>query len=369
MPTHSTDERWMRLALSLGARGLGRVWPNPSVGCVIVKDDRVLGRGWTQDGGRPHGEAVALEQAGSGAIGATVYVTLEPCAHQGKTPSCAKRLIDAGITRVVSATTDPDPRVNGKGHAMLRSAGIEVIENMLKDAADTTHLGFFTRVHTQRPMVTLKLANSLDGRIATQTGDSRWISNERSRAMVHILRANHDGVMIGRNTAVADDPDLRVRLGGLQDANPVRVVLDSKLQTPTDRKLAQTAHETPVWMCHGENAQLNQWSATGAKLISCPTDAQGRLDLTATLKQLGAQGLTRVLCEGGGTLAASLLGANLVDRLITFHAGVAVGGDGIASLASLGITTLSEAPRFTLVEHHNLDGDIMSQWRKISATP
>ncbi|PIB25093.1 riboflavin biosynthesis protein RibD [Amylibacter kogurei] len=353
----------MRLALALGARGLGRVWPNPSVGCVIVKDGIVLGRGWTQPTGRPHGEVVALAQAGNAARGATAYVTLEPCAHHGKTPPCAQALIDAGIKRVVCATQDPDDRVSGKGFQLLRNAGIAVETQCLQEQADAAHIGFFTRITKGRPMVTLKLANSIDGRIATRTGESRWISNAQSRAYVHMLRANHDGVMVGRGTSLADNPDLRIRTNGLDDRNPVRIVLDSNLKTPTQSVLGQTTDETPVWMCHGHAADTTAWGSTTANLIQCANSTNG-LDLNDVLQQLGARGLTRVLCEGGGTLAAGLLSANLVDQLITFQAGVAIGADGAASLASMGIDKLSDAPRFTLKSLDKFNGDVMATWAR-----
>ncbi|GHA54254.1 riboflavin biosynthesis protein RibD [Amylibacter ulvae] len=363
MPSRSIDERWMRLALALGARGLGRVWPNPSVGCVIVKDGIVLGRGWTQPTGRPHGEVVALAQAGVAARGATAYVTLEPCAHHGKTPPCSQALINAGIKRVVCATQDPDERVSGKGFQMLRDAGITVDIGCLKDQANAAHIGFFMRITNGRPMVTLKLANSIDGRIATRTGESRWISNAQSRAYVHMLRATHDGVMVGRGTSLADNPDLRVRTVGLGDRNPVRIVLDSNLKTPTDSRLSQTANDTPVWLCHGKNADTAAWADNAASLIKCNYAPQG-LDLYDVLKQLGQRGLTRIFCEGGGTLAAALLRANLVDQLITFQAGVAIGGDGTASLASMGVEKLSDAPRFALQSMQNFDGDVMATWSR-----
>ncbi|MCL4118878.1 UNVERIFIED_CONTAM: hypothetical protein GTU68_036203 [Idotea baltica] len=353
----------MRLALSLGARGLGRVWPNPAVGCVIVKGGIVLGRGWTQPSGRPHGEVVALKQAGNDARGATAYVTLEPCAHHGKTPPCSQALIDAGITRVVCATQDPDKRVSGKGFKMLRDAGIRVDIGCLKQQADAAHRGFFTRIQQGRPMMTLKLANSVDGRIATTTGESRWISNAQSRAYVHMLRATHDGVMVGRGTSLADNPDLRIRINGLADRNPVRIVLDSDLKTPSDSILAQSAGDTPVWMCHGANTDVSHWENTNAELISCAKKPSG-LDLNDTLQQLGQRGLTRVLCEGGGTLAAALLRANLVDQLITFQAGVAIGGDGTPALASIGVEKLADAPRFALKSMQNFGGDVMAIWER-----
>ncbi|MBE9476709.1 MAG: bifunctional diaminohydroxyphosphoribosylaminopyrimidine deaminase/5-amino-6-(5-phosphoribosylamino)uracil reductase RibD, partial [Proteobacteria bacterium] len=303
----------MRLALALGARGLGTTWPNPAVGCVIVKDGRVLGRGWTQAGGRPHAERMALAQAGTLAKGATAYVTLEPCAHTGKTSPCADALIVAGIARVVAATGDPDPRVAGKGLDRLRAAGIEVRLGVLEAQAQRDNIGFLTRITKNRPMVTLKLASSLDGKIATRTGESQWITGDASRAYVHFLRATHDAVMVGSGTSLADDPSLTVRLNGLENRHPVRIVLDRNLATPIDSQLGRTAQNVPVWMCHGPSANSEGWRKTGAKLIECPSD-QNSLVLSDLLAKIADAGITRIFCEGGGKLAASLIREGFVDR-------------------------------------------------------
>ncbi|TMV78731.1 bifunctional diaminohydroxyphosphoribosylaminopyrimidine deaminase/5-amino-6-(5-phosphoribosylamino)uracil reductase RibD, partial [Thioclava sp. BHET1] len=244
-----SDQRFMRLALGLGARGLGQCWPNPAVGCVIVRDGRIVGRGWTQPGGRPHAEVRALMQAGEAARGATAYVTLEPCAHHGKTPPCSEALIAAGVARVVTALEDPDPRVAGGGHAKLRAAGIAVVEGVEAEAAARDHRGFLNRVVTGRPMLTLKLATSFDGRIATASGESRWITGPEARHFVHALRHNHDAVLVGGGTARADDPALTVR--GFGDVRqPVRVVAARRLDLPLDGQLARTAGAVPVWLLH-----------------------------------------------------------------------------------------------------------------------
>lgn len=359
------DERWMRLALTLGQRGMGMAWPNPAVGCVIVNADRVVGRGWTQPGGRPHAEVYALAQAGKGAIGATAYVTLEPCAHIGKTGPCAQALIDAGITRVVSATQDPNPSVEGKGHEMLRKAGVSVSEDVLNLASQAAHAGFFSRIQKNRPVVTLKLASTLDGRIATNTGESRWITGTEARRRVHMLRANHDAVLIGRETALADNPDLTVRGLGLPDRSPVRVVLDSSLRLPANGRLADSAQQIPVWICHGPEVASNAisaWQAKGGTSLPCSTDPHGTLDLESVLNTLAKRGITRLFVEGGGKIAASLLSAGYVDRLILFSAGVVVGGDGRSSVASLGIENLSDAPRFRRISMETAGADIMSEW-------
>ncbi|TYB81524.1 bifunctional diaminohydroxyphosphoribosylaminopyrimidine deaminase/5-amino-6-(5-phosphoribosylamino)uracil reductase RibD [Maritimibacter fusiformis] len=355
----------MALALSLGRRGLGAVWPNPAVGCVIVNEGRILGRGWTRPGGRPHAETVALAQAGAEARGATAYVTLEPCAHHGKTPPCADALVAAGIARAVVALRDPDPRVNGQGLDRLRAGGIEVVEGLLADTARADQAGFLSRVTEGRPLVTLKLATSFDGRIATASGESRWITGAAARRMVHALRLNHDAVMIGAGTARADDPMLTVRdLGAPRQ--PVRVVLARNLDLPLDGRLAASAGEVPLWLVHGDGAdpdRIAAWRARGAELVRVPV-VGGRLDAGAALAALGARGLTRVFCEGGGTLAAALLGGGLVDRLIGFTAGLAIGAEGRPAISALGLGGLAEAPRFMLAETRALGGDVMHVWQR-----
>ncbi len=361
MRKHSADDRWMRLALALGARGLGQTWPNPAVGCVIVKEGRVLGRGWTGKGGRPHAERVALAQAGNAAKGATAYVTLEPCAHTGKTTPCADALIDAGIARVVAACGDPDPRVAGKGFDQLHAAGIDLCKDVCKLEAEQAHIGFLTRVTQNRPAVTLKLANSLDGKIATSTGQSQWITGDASRAYVHFLRATHDAVMVGSGTSVADDPSLNVRLYGLENRKPVRIILDRNLSTPANSQLGRTAKDVPVWICHGSGAKRNDWDNTAATLVECAVES-GTLSLTDTLSKLAKKGITRIFCEGGGKLAASLIRAGYVDRLITMTAGIAIGADGIPNLGALGIDALAQAPRFKFISQRQFGNDLMVEW-------
>lgn len=359
------DLRYMRLALSLARRGLGRVWPNPAVGCVIVNGGRIVGRGWTQPGGRPHAEPVALAQAGDAAKGATVYVTLEPCAHHGKTPPCAEALIAAGVARVVCALGDPDPRVDGGGFDMLRAAGIAVDIGLCAAEARADQAGFLSRVTRGRPMLTLKLASSFDGRIATASGESQWITGPEARRHVHAMRANHDAVMVGAGTVRDDDPSLTVRgLGVAQQ--PVRVVLSRHLDLPLDSQLARTARDVPVWICHGRRAApelISAWEGVGARLI--PVDeAQATLDPASVLQALGERGLTRVYCEGGGGLAASLLIADLVDDLVGYGAGLAIGAEGRPSLAAMGLSRLVEAPRFDLVDCRDIGGDVLHRWTR-----
>lgn len=353
----------MALALSLGRRGMGRVWPNPAVGCVIVRDGVIVGRGRTADGGRPHAETQALAQAGVAAKGATAYVTLEPCSHHGKTPPCANALIAAGIADVVVATGDPNPQVSGEGIAMLEAAGIGVRMGVLKDQADADHAGFFLAQTRGRPFITLKLATTLDGHIATTTGDSQWITGPASRRLVHAMRARNDAVMVGAGTVRADNPMLDVRDMGA-DLQPVRVVISSDLNLPIDGKLAQTTKDQPVWLCHGPAAEASGWTALGARSFRTAFKG-GAVDLADAMRQLSQAGLTRIFCEGGGQLAASLMAAGLVDELVLFHGPKVIGGDGMAALGTLGVTSLGDAPRFEMIEHRALDGDMMSRWRAV----
>ncbi len=361
--TREADETHMAHALRLAARGLGASWPNPAVGCVIVNQGRIVGRGHTQPGGRPHAERVALAQAGPLAAGATAYVTLEPCAHHGKTPPCAAALADAQVARVVTALTDPDPRVSGQGHAMLRAAGIAVTEGVLAAQAARITAGFLKRVTRGLPFVTLKLASTLDGRIATATGESRWITGPEARAHVHLLRLSHDAVLVGSGTARADDPELTVRGLG-HTRQPLRLLLDSRLSHSPASRLGQTARQHPVWLLHGPQAAAaarDAWAATGARLIEC-AEAAGHLDLPATFRMLAAEGLTRILCEGGGQLAAQLIRAQLVDDLALYQAGCLIGADGTPALGPLGLTALTDAPRPRLVESRTLGADLFSLW-------
>ena len=353
------DARWMAAALELAARGLGRVWPNPAVGCVIVAGGRVVGRGRTADGGRPHAEAVALAQAGDAARGATAYVTLEPCAHHGATPPCAGALVAAGLARVVVALRDPDPRVDGGGIARLRAAGIAVTEGVLEAEARALQAGFLSRVARGRPALTLKLATTLDGRIATASGESRWITGPAARAHVHARRAAHDAIMVGAGTARADDPSLTVRgLGAVPQ--PVRVVLSRGLDLDPTLGLIRTARDVPTWLIHA-GGDPAAFEAAGARCLRVGCDHAG-IDVNAALQALGAEGITRVYCEGGGTLAASLLRAGLVDRLELYAAGAAIGAEGRPGLGPLTLAALSDAPRLRLADHRAVGPDLFSAW-------
>lgn len=360
--TADADRRYMALALTLASRGLGNVWPNPAVGCVIVGAGRIVGRGWTRAGGRPHAETVALAQAGTAAHGATAYVTLEPCAHHGQTPPCATALIAAGVSRVVVAIADPDPRVSGKGLAMLAAAGIRVDTGCLAAEAATLQRGFLNRLTRARPMLTLKLATSLDGRIATAGGESRWITGPAARRVVHALRARHDAVLIGGGTARADDPMLTVRDMGVA-RQPVRIVATTMLNLPADGALARSAHDVPLWLVHGPQADARPWAAAGARLMPVAAP-DGRIDPSAMMQALAEAGLTRIFCEGGGQLAASLLSAGLVDEVVTFTAGLALGADARPAVGPLGLSVLADAPRFQLAEATAIGPDMLLRWTR-----
>jgi len=363
----SSDRRWMDRALDLAQRALGQVWPNPAVGAVLVKDGHVVGEGWTQKGGRPHAEAVALEAAGAEARGATLYVTLEPCAHHGKTPPCADAIIAAGVVRVVAAIEDPDPRVQGRGFARMRAAGLAIDVGEGAVAARETNLGFFLRLASGRPMVTAKLATSLDGRIATHGGESRWITGEAAREQGHRLRADHDAIMIGVGTALADDPLLTCRLPGLEGRSPIRIVVDSRLRLPLTSQLVRTARTVPTWILalpDGDPPRRDALADLGVSVLEVPAEEVGRPDIAAGLRELGSRGLTRVLVEGGGRLIASLLAADGIDRLAWFRAPVVIGGDGVPGVAALGIERLAEAPRWRRTGLTGLGDDVMETYAR-----
>lgn len=324
----------MAHALRLARRGLGNVWPNPAVGCVLIREGRVVGRGWTQPGGRPHAERVALAQAGPMARGATAYVTLEPCAHHGRTSPCAEALVEAGISRVVTAHTDPDPRVAGRGHAILRAAGIEVTEGIGETEARHMQAGFLMRMQRGRPFLTLKLATSFDGRIATANGESQWITGPAARIHSHGLRLVHDAIMVGGGTARADRPSLNVRgMGAVRQ--PVRVIVSNG---PIPDLPPEGPDFGPLWQMAG------------------PVDD--------VMKELSQAGITRVFCEGGGGLAAGLLRAGLVDQLVGYTAGLILGGDGRAAIGSLDLRCLADGARFRLVETRRVGEDLFHRWRR-----
>ncbi len=371
----------MRSALALARRGLGNVWPNPAVGCVLVRENesgdetggragRVIGRGWTQPGGRPHAETEALARAGADARGSTAYVTLEPCAHHGATPPCADALIAAGVARVVAAIEDPDSRVAGQGLARLKEAGIEVACGVGAEEAAEINAGFFLRVREGRPLVTLKLASTLDGRIAAPDGESRWITGEDARARAHVLRATHDAVMVGSGTALADDPELTCRLPGFAGRSPVRIVMDGRLRLSPESKLARSATKTPTWVvtmtvAGAGAAKKKALAARGVEIVEVPPGADGHIDAPAACAALAEKGLTRILVEGGGTLAAALLKADLVDRLAWFHAPSVLGGEGRPAVGALAHAALAEMRRFQPVARAAAGNDGLVTFRRL----
>jgi len=363
-----SDERFMAAAVALGRRGLGQAWPNPAVGCLIVRDGRVVGRGWTQPGGRPHAETEALQDAGEAARGATAYVTLEPCAHTGVTGPCAVALAEAGISRVVAAIEDPDPRVQGGGFGILRAAGIEVTTGVGAAAARELTAGFLMRVSSGRPLVTAKIATSLDGRIATASGHSQWITGPASRRAAHGLRARHDAIAVGAGTVRMDDPGLDVRLPGLEDRSPVRVLFSDSLILPRDAKLLTTARDRPLWLITGDRAAAGPAARrlrdAGVEVIPIPGSREGRVSLPDALEVLGRRCITRLMVEGGGDLIGGLAQADLIDRWAWFRAGIVIGGDGTPAIGPAGITALDGAPRFTLSQTVRFGQDVLETWER-----
>jgi diaminohydroxyphosphoribosylaminopyrimidine deaminase / 5-amino-6-(5-phosphoribosylamino)uracil reductase len=360
------DVAHMRAALALARRGIGNTWPNPSVGCVVVNGGRVVGRAVTAAGGRPHAEPAALEAAGDAARGGTAYVTLEPCCHWGRTPPCTDALVASGITRVVIATRDPDPRVDGAGIDKLRAAGLEVEEGVLRAEADELAAGFRLRVREGRPLVTLKLASTLDGRIATHDGESRWITGEAARKAAHALRGRNDAVMVGVGTVLADDPELTCRIPDYRPNPVVRVVADSHLRTPLTSRLVRTAVDSPTWMLIRPGADPERrrgFVDTGVKLIEVAGGSVG-VATDKALHALGEAGITRLLVEGGAQLAAGLLRAGLVDRIAWFHAPSILGADGWPAVQGFGIGRLDDMPRYIRIGETPFGHDMLTEFAR-----
>lgn len=337
------DTRFMALALTLGRRGLGNTWPNPAVGAVVVKDGKILGRGWTQPGGRPHAETLALKRAGKEARGATLYVTLEPCAHQGKTPPCADAVIRAGITRVVSALQDPNPEVAGQGHERLRGKNIAVEVGPGAEEALRAHAGHIRRMRDGRPHVLLKLAVSSDGKAGAAGRQPAQITAEEARQQVFLMRAQSDAILAGLGTVMADNPSLTSRLSGMHERSPVRVVLDAQLRVPLSMNVVATARENPTWIfCvpHASAMAERILRDKGVEVFRVKAK-DGKLDLKEVLKILAARGITRLMVEGGPRVAASFVSADLVDEAVVFHGPNPIGQDGIDALEGLPLGVLS----------------------------
>jgi diaminohydroxyphosphoribosylaminopyrimidine deaminase/5-amino-6-(5-phosphoribosylamino)uracil reductase len=365
----AADQRFMQLALTLGRRGQGRTWPNPAVGAVAVKDGVIVGRGWTQPGGRPHAEPEALARAGDAARGATLYVTLEPCSHFGKSPPCADAIIAAGIARVVSAIEDPNPEVAGQGHARLRAAGITVDIGLGAMEAARDHAGHFRRIRDKRPHVILKLAVSSDDKIGATGRKPVAISGEAARARVHLLRAQCDAILVGIGTVRADDPLLTCRLPGMEARSPVRVVLDRSLRIPGASRLVHSARETPLWVMTSslsEAPAAMKLGAAGAQVIRVATTATPPgLDLLAVLHALADKGITRLLVEGGARVASSFVAAGLVDEVWLLRGPDAIGAEGIAALEALPLTSITQSPAFRVRASESLQKDTLTIYERI----
>jgi len=365
----AADQRFMALALALGRRGQGRTWPNPAVGAVVVKEGVIVGRGWTQAGGRPHAEPEALKRAGEAARGATLYVTLEPCSHIGKSPPCADAIIAAGIARVVSAIEDPNPEVAGQGHTKLRAAGIAVDIGLGAAEAARDHAGHFRRIRDKRPHVILKLAVSSDDKIAASGHKPVAITGEAAKARVHLLRAQCDAILVGVGTVLADNPHLTCRLPGMEARSPVRVVLDRSLRTPGASRLVHSARETPLWVMTSNLSEapaamkLGAASAHVMRVATTSAPPPG-LDLLAVLHTLATAGITRLLVEGGARVASSFVVAGLVDEVWLLRGPGAVGADGIAALGALPLSVITGSPGFKVRASETLQKDTLTIYER-----
>jgi diaminohydroxyphosphoribosylaminopyrimidine deaminase/5-amino-6-(5-phosphoribosylamino)uracil reductase len=362
----AADRRFMQLALTLGAREQGRTWPNPAVGAVVVSDGIVVGRGWTQPGGRPHAEPLALAQAGAAARGATLYATLEPCAHHGRSPPCTDAIIAAGIARVVSAVEDPNPEVAGQGHARLRAAGIAVDTGIGAAEAARAHAGHFRRIQDGCPHVMLKLALSADGRIGAAGRQPVALTGAAAGARVHLMRAHSDAIMIGIGTALADGPLLTCRLPGMAAWSPVRVVLDSQLRLPPLSRLAQGAREVPLWLFTAQPADAPPAAALAALGVEIVPVAAGGggLDLPAVLRELARRGITRLMVEGGAQLAGQLVARGLVDEARLFQTEVAIGADGVDALEGQPLTAITASAMFAKSGAERIGADRLTIYQR-----
>ncbi|HEX9905909.1 MAG TPA: bifunctional diaminohydroxyphosphoribosylaminopyrimidine deaminase/5-amino-6-(5-phosphoribosylamino)uracil reductase RibD [Propylenella sp.] len=373
-----TDRRFTAAAIRLGASALGMTWPNPAVGALVVKSGKVLGRGRTGEGGRPHGEAVALAMAGDAARGADMFVSLEPCSHHGRTPPCTDAIVAAGIARIVATATDPDPRVAGRGFERLRSAGIEVVTGLLADDARRVQAGHFTRIERERPHVLLKLAVSADDAVGRRAEVQVPVTGAIARRHVQALRSRSDAILVGRGTVEADDPQLTCRLPGLGHRSPVRVILDSNGRLGLDRKVF--AGTIPTWIFSAEGSGLPaELPAAGAgaagegepsgdshlRRFTIPRADTGGLDLRVCLQRLAGEGITRLLVEGGARLARSLLEADLADEVMLFRSPEALGGDIVPALAGMDVAEIERSPRFRRAGRRAFGPDVMTRYERL----
>ncbi|MCK6418970.1 MAG: bifunctional diaminohydroxyphosphoribosylaminopyrimidine deaminase/5-amino-6-(5-phosphoribosylamino)uracil reductase RibD [Alphaproteobacteria bacterium] len=362
---HSTDDYYMRVAVGQARQGLGRIAQGrPAVGCVLVKNGRIIAAARTGDGGVPHAEAAALRQAGADAKGATAYVTLEPCSHQGRTPPCADALVKAGIARCVIACRDPHPHVNGKGIARLQEAGIDVVIGVGAAQASAILQGFFLNVQAQRPWVTLKMATSMDGKIALGDGESRWITDALARRHVHLVRACHEAILVGSKTVHRDDPRLTARLPGLPH-QLMRVVLDTNLGISAGSRLVQSARQSPVqiFYAHDTQGQGEKLAATGCVLHQMPL-AEAGVDLATVLSKLAQEGITRLMVEGGPRVTASFLKAGLYDEILCYRAGNIIGGEGLPSIGGLDIAGMEAVYKLRRKDMRTLGPDVLEIYER-----
>ena len=348
-------EKYMKMSLDIAREGLGRVAPNPSVGCIIVKNDKVIGLGRTSDSGRPHAETNALKEAGVNAVASTMYVTLEPCNNHGKTPPCVDAIINANIKTIVIATIDPDQRTSGQSIEKLKDAGIEVILGVLEEEALEQNKGFFLTIKEDRPLITLKCATTLDGKIATVTGHSKWITSERSREYVHYERSRHDAIMVGIGTIIKDDPLLTTRLEGVNH-KIIRVIMDSDLRIPLNSKILKTISDSPVYIIHKSNSIIEAKQYTlqmmGVKLIEAN-------NIEEAIKKLSKDNVTRLFVEGGTKIFTSFMNLKLCDRLLWFRSPKVIGGDGKNIFDSFGIYDMNDAIKFKRNDIKIFDEDIL----------
>ena len=366
-PTDNLDCRWMHAALALARRGIGRTWPNPAVGCILIQPGDpgcVVGRGWTQPGGRPHAETEALGRAGTAARGATAYLTLEPCAHVGKTAPCVDALIERGVARVVIALEDPDPRVSGAGNERLKKAGIKTDVGCLGEVARQVNAGFLSRVNEGRPLVAWKTATTLDGKIAG-IGHSQWISGQGARARGHLLRARFDAILTGMGTLMADDPQLTCRLPGLEDRSPIRVLMAGERPLPDKHKLLATGCKTPTWVYRVLEKTTNtkaQQLGDGVEVI--PIAGNNLPDPRAVLADLANRGITRVLIEAGASIAASFFMENLIDEIHWFRAPNIIGEGGVAAIGRLGNGKIKTMENFKCVGRCDIGVDTYEVYQR-----
>ncbi len=351
-------EQAMQRAIRLARKGVGRTSPNPAVGCVIVKDGEIVGEGWHRKAGTPHAEVHALRQAGERARGADLYVTLEPCSHFGKTPPCADAVAAAQVSRVFVGMIDPNPLVSGRGVERVRKAGIKVVTGLLEADCRDINLPFIKQMTSGLPYVTMKSAMTLDGKSAALSGDSRWITSEASRKLVHRLRSSVDAVMTGSGTLLADDPQLTVRMA--RGKSPRRIVVDSSLQTPLDSRLMDEAGKTPVIIATVSSDQAKAAALTekGAEVLIC-REAGGRVDLEDLMARLGSRGIQSILLEGGERLCGEMLRHRLIDRFLLFYAPKMLGGEGKGLFAGAGAAFMDDSLPMTIKKVSRVGKDIL----------